>query len=417
MIGVFAAAAFLRPIMSSSLQQHLRQAMRLTLAGRLDEATAVIQQAMSEAAAEGAAAPPASAASATEPPAVAAATPLRWSADAAPRVLDGVRFGAADASPAAREERAGPGIFTEAMYREGPRQGRYKLYVPPGHVGRLLPLVVMLHGCTQDADSFATGTAMNERAREQGFFVLYPEQSRQGNGARCWNWFKPAHRQRGSGEPALIAGMTQAVMQRHGIDTRRVYVAGLSAGGAMATIVAAAYPEVFAAVGVHSGPTGDAADTFAAAMIAAVPESPIAARRAAVAAAAAAAAEAAPVRFVPTIVFHGDHDAVVPPINGEHLITKALQALRGGDAASSEAPGPARQERTERGAAAGRRGYTRTVHADVDGASRAEHWLVHGAGHAWSGGQGLASYTDPYGPDASGEMLRFFAEHPLAPTP
>ena len=378
--------------MTTSLQDHLREAMRLTLVGRLDEATRAVQLAMSAAAAEPGPAPGAE----PTPPRTEAAA---WRADAAPRVLDGLHYGAAAAAPPAP---TGEGSFNEAMYRDGPRQGRYKLFVPPGHEGRLLPLVVMLHGCAQDADDFAAGTAMNRRACEQGFFVLYPEQSRQANAARCWNWFKPTQRQRGAGEPALIAGMTQAVMQRHGVDARRVYIAGFAAGGAMAAIVAAAYPDVFAAVGVHSGLPAEAAEALVDAVV--VSGAPV--RRPVK----APVVEAVPPRLVPTIVFHGDLDHVVPPSHGERVVAVAL--LQGQPAAEDEAAPPAGPQTVEHGVSARGRPYTRTLFMDAAGATLAEQWLVKGAGHGWSGGNADASYTDPSGPDASLEMLRFFAEHP-----
>ena len=153
------------------------------------------------------------------------------------------------------------GQFIAGVHHEGGAKRAYKLYVPPAIDGRPLPLVVMLHGCTQDPDDFAAGTAMNEAARERGFLVLYPAQSQQANPSRCWNWFKHNHQVRDRGEPRLIAGMTRDVMKRHDVDPRRVYVAGLSAGGAMAAIVGAAYPDLYAAVGVHSGlAAGAAAD-------------------------------------------------------------------------------------------------------------------------------------------------------------
>ena len=164
------------------------------------------------------------------------------------------------------EDFAGLGDFVVGTHTHASLTRRYKLYIPPGHVGRKLPLVVMLHGCTQDPDAFAIGTGMNERACEQGFFVLYPAQSQDANPSRCWNWFKHNHQRRDSGEPALLAAMTQAVISRYGIDPHRVYVAGLSAGGAMAAILAAAYPEIYAAVGVHSGLPHGAASNLSEAL-------------------------------------------------------------------------------------------------------------------------------------------------------
>ena len=290
----------------------------------------------------------------------------------------------------------------------------YKLYVPPDHVGRQLPLVVMLHGCSQDPDDFAAGTGMNDQARDLGFFVLYPAQSKNANPSRCWNWFKHNHQKRGSGEPALIADMTLVVMNRYAVDASRVYIAGLSAGGAMAAIVAAAYPEIFAAVGVHSGlPRGAARDMVEAL---AVMKKGLA----------GVGTDARPSRddartsagtrtpmSVRTIVFHGDEDRTVHPSNGEEVIAAAL---RGGDSATGAFPTfAASRPKVERGVSASGRRYTRSTHHDLQGNAFAEHWLVHGAGHAWSGGHASGSHTDVTGPDATREMLRFFFGQPQEP--
>jgi poly(hydroxyalkanoate) depolymerase family esterase len=308
------------------------------------------------------------------------------------------------------EPDAGAGEFIAGTHSHGALTRGYKLYLPPGAAGRCLPLVVMLHGCTQDPDDFAAGTAMNERAREMGFFVLYPAQSHTANASRCWNWFKHNHQQRDSGEPALIADLVRMLMRTHGIDARRVYVAGLSAGGAMAAIVAAAYPELFAAVGVHSGlPLGAASNVSEA--LAVMRHGHAAGARAQASRRRPGAGQdtAAPSRPVPTIVFHGDQDQTVHPRNGEQLISAALHGA--GAAASAGPPAPVQ---TQQGASAQGRRYTRSTHPGVQGRLIAEHWLVHGAGHAWSGGQASGSFTDARGPDATREMLRFFFAHPRA---
>jgi len=275
------------------------------------------------------------------------------------------------------------GRFVAGRHAGAGAQRDYKLYIPPAAGQRPLPLVVMLHGCKQHADDFAAGTAMNELARAHGFYVLYPEQSQQANPQRCWNWFKHSHQARGRGEPAVLAGMTREVMGRHGIDAGRVYVAGLSAGGAMAAIVADAYPDLFAAVGVHSGlATGVAKDLPSA--FAAMQKGPQIVMPAAGG-------------NVPTIVFHGDADSTVHPGNGGHVIAANVPPGSVVDTTQGQAPG-------------GRR-YTRELHRAPDGRVVAEHWVVHGSPHAWSGGSTQGSYTDPQGPDASGEMLRFFMAH------
>lgn len=267
-----------------------------------------------------------------------------------------------------RRANKAPGRFIKRSYTNRAGTRAYKTYLPARYRGQSLPLVVMLHGCRQTPDDFAAGTRMNRLADELGFIVVYPAQGRAANLSRCWNWFWPRNQQRDDGEPSLIAGITRQVIARYNVDARRVYVAGLSAGGAMAAVMGATYPELYAAVGVHSGlPYASARD--AASALAAMQG-----RRTGV----------APLPQVPTIVFHGDRDTTVHPRNGEY----GIAGLR-----------PQTGE-------AGGRAFTRTVHR---GRPSLEHWLVHGAGHAWFGGSAEGSYTDPAGPDATKEMLRFFA--------
>ncbi len=274
------------------------------------------------------------------------------------------------------------GQFIAGSHTDAAGTRAYKLYIPPAYRGQALPLVVMLHGCTQNPDDFAAGTGMNDAALERDFFVLYPAQAQHVNASRCWNWFKHNHQQRGRGEPALLAGMTRDVMKRYDIDPQRVYVAGLSAGGAMAAILGDAYPDLYAAVGVHSGlPTGSATDV-----------------KSAFTAMKTGAAAASTGLTPPTIVFHGDQDTTVHPVNGERVV-----------AASAGAATPeyvhARSD--------GGRSYTRCIYHGAGGRVVAEHWVVHGAGHAWSGGSARGSYTDAKGPDATEEMLRFFFANAL----
>jgi poly(hydroxyalkanoate) depolymerase family esterase len=255
---------------------------------------------------------------------------------------------------------------------------RYKTYLPSRHAAHGLPLIVMLHGCQQNPDDFAAGTRMNELAEQLGFAVVYPAQSGEANVSACWNWFQPAHQRREAGEPSLIAGITREVIARHHLDERRVYVAGLSAGGAMAAVMGTTYPELFSAVGIHSG-LGYAAARDLPSALAAMKGKAGKKRRG-----------SSRAHTVPLIVFHGDRDTTVHPSNGEHAMSETL-------------------EKVETGRANGR-AYTRTTHWNASGKPVLEHWLVHGAGHAWSGGSAAGSYADPLGPDASREMLRFFRE-------
>jgi poly(hydroxyalkanoate) depolymerase family esterase len=273
-----------------------------------------------------------------------------------------------------------PGEFIDGSYSNEAGSRNYKLYVPSGYTGQPLPLLVMLHGCTQDPVDFATGTQMNVLAEEMQFLVVYPAQSQQANLQRCWNWFSAIDQQRDQGEPSIIAGITRKVMVSHAVDESQVYVAGLSAGGAMATIMGTLYPDLYAAVGVHSGlPFASAHDlpSALAAMQGNFGRPPAAGRA------------------IPIIVFHGDRDTTVHPANGDELIA---QGAHPASKAIVIEPG-----RVPDGHA-----YTRTVHQRADGTPQAEQWLIHGAGHAWSGGSARGSYTDGRGPDASREMMRFF---------
>lgn len=293
-------------------------------------------------------------------------------------------------APSIRVDGAGGFITKTFTSKHGTR--RYKLYVPSDrHLGRL-PLVVMLHGCTQSPDDFATGTRMNSLAEEIGFLVLYPEQPGSANAQRCWNWFNPANQARGAGEPALIAGMTAAVIRRQRADRQKVFVAGLSAGGATAAIMGRVYPGVYAAVGVHSGLAHGAATGIASAVAAMRRGGTTRLRPCALSPTVADAG-----RLVPTIVFHADGDSTVHPINGDQVLAQAI----GGQAHGLTAT-------VEHGRVAGGHAYTRTAYAHADGPPRFEHWTVRGAGHAWSGGSADGTFTDPRGPDASRTMLRFF---------
>jgi poly(hydroxyalkanoate) depolymerase family esterase len=352
--------------MHQNFEELMLEATRLTRAGQLGEATAAIQRALGGAS-------------------HAATTPAGTTAAADALLLDGcvIELPADVERPAEIEPRF-TGDFGSGSHTHGSLTRGYKLYVPPDVGARALPLVVMLHGCTQDPDDFAAGTGMNERAQEQGFFVLYPEQAQDANPARCWNWFKHNHQRRDRGEAAVIATMTQSIVRAHGIDPERVYIAGLSAGGVMAAQVACAYPELFAAVGVHSGLPPGVARSLPGGLAAMKGD----------------AGEQPPTAMaIPVIVFHGDNDATVHPRNAASVVDAVLRSDLSSAATTVDA---------ESGTSLAGQRYTRSCWRAGNADVIAEHWLVHGGGHAWFGGRREGSYTDVRGPDASGEMLRFF---------
>ncbi|HEX7910075.1 MAG TPA: PHB depolymerase family esterase [Paraburkholderia sp.] len=285
-----------------------------------------------------------------------------------------------------------PGTFSTHTFSNAAGQRQYKLYVPAVYNGQPLPLIVMLHGCTQNADDFAAGTRMNALAERHGFIVAYPNQSKAANHTVCWNWFKPADQQRDHGEPSLIAGMTREVMERYRVDPARVYVAGLSAGGAMADVMLKTSPDLYAAAGVHSGLAyGSARDLPSA--LAAMKGGKARHTR----------SHGAPQR--PLIVFHGDADTTVHPANAAEIVAP----FDAGITTISTQPNSANGTNSSNG----RRAYTQQRRVAANGVE-AEYWLIHGAGHAWAGGSQRGSYTDPSGPDAAAEMVRFFLAHPRA---
>jgi poly(hydroxyalkanoate) depolymerase family esterase len=431
--------------MNDMMYRDMLEATRLTRAGQLAEATALLQRALrSERARKSVSSPTGSTRGApagrTAPmidvmPETIEVTDLRPSAYLRPAL--GMRSGFARRIADMAEGRAGPPIsealrsFLERVNAIGSAPGTdrwarpspahapdvvldgggqfvtrffandagsraYKLYVPSGYHGQTLPLIVMLHGCKQSPDDFAAGTRMNRLAEEHTCIVAYPAQAASANVSKCWNWFSPGDQQRGQGEPSLIAGITCQVMRDYSVDPRRVYVAGLSAGGAAAAIMGMAYPDLYAAIGVHSGlacgaardlPSafaamrqGDAADDDRSRGVLRTEEAR---------------------RIVPTIVFHGDRDRTVHPRNGDHVIAQASAISTAGV-----------QKQIGRGRIPGGHAYSRTSFAAASGEAILEQWIIHGAGHAWSGGSPAGSYTDPRGPDAAREMLRFFLEHP-----
>jgi poly(hydroxyalkanoate) depolymerase family esterase len=278
--------------------------------------------------------------------------------------------------------------FIEDTYSNSAGSRAYRLFIPSGYQGQPLPLVVMLHGCTQSPEDFAAGTRMNFIAEEQTCFVVYPAQRSEANQAKCWNWFRTADQRRGKGEPSLIAGITRKVMRDYSVDPNRVYVAGLSAGAAAAAVMGATYSDLYAAIGVHSGLACGAAIDLPSAFVA---------MRQGGGSNEVILGEGSP---VPTIVFHGDRDTTVHPNNGDQILEQSVRTT-------------STQKNVHRGRVPGGHAYTRTIHTDASGRGIFEHWNIHGAGHAWSGGSSAGSYTDPRGPDATREMLRFFLEHSL----
>jgi poly(hydroxyalkanoate) depolymerase family esterase len=389
-------------------QSMVREATRLTRAGQLVEATALLQRMLGgERGPAFRSAAPAPLAR-LEPPIIdakariveenegtplAKAPPAQGTKRSAP--LDGMtKFSAAGLRNPIR--RAPPSTsdivpegtkFIESTFSNAAGSRTYKLFIPSRSRGQQLPLVVMLHGCTQSPDDFAAGTRMNFLAEEQNCFVVYPEQPSAANPAKCWNWFRSGDQRRGGGEPSLIAGITRQIMRDHAIDPKRVYVAGLSAGGAAAAIMGATYADLYASVGIHSGLACGAASDLPSAFVAMRQGN----RSEAIGKAGSP---------VPTIVFHGDRDTTVHPNNGRILEQ------------SAKATSPT--TKVLRGRVPHGHAYTRTILTDGGGRAISEHWDIHGAGHAWSGGSPAGSYTDPQGPDATREMLRFFLDHSLA---
>jgi poly(hydroxyalkanoate) depolymerase family esterase len=393
-------------------QDIIREATRLTRAGQLVEATALLQRML-----RGESAPDASSRTDSRP-ALAGRQPLiidakanaieeteshpqsKPAAPAQPRMLrtlldrkqapSGIRPGGLiGRSPLSAPNIVPEGArFIENTYSNPAGSRDYRLFIPSRYQGHPLPLVVMLHGCTQSPDDFAAGTRMNFIAEERNCFVVYPGQPSRANQAKCWNWFRTTDQQRDRGEPSLIAGITRQIMRDYSVDPKRVYVAGLSAGAAAAAIMGATYNDLYAAIGIHSGLACGAATDLPSALVA---------MRQGGSHHKATSGDRPP---VPTIVFHGDRDTTVHPDNGGQILEQSLGRMSA-------------KTKVHRGQVPGGHAYTRTILTDASGRGILEHWNVHGAGHAWSGGSPAGSYTDPRGPDATREMLRFFLEHSL----
>lgn len=396
---------------SSTLMADMAEATRLTQAGRLAEATALIQRSLGAAGMANAGTPAVPPASRLEGPAGApsheAVIPerLREGIDQMMRNLRHLApalkgFGGGEAQePQNRPQPGGPspegGQFVERSFSNAAGARDYKLFVPSPRPG-LRPLVIMLHGCSQSPDDFAAGTRMNELGEEEGVFVAYPRQSGRANAQRCWNWFEPSDQGREMGETGIIAGLARALATEHPIDRSRIYIAGLSAGGAAAANIARAYPDLFAAVGVHSGLAAGCARDLPSALSAMRVGAP--GSEAPGGASGFGAGSVAQGLRVPTIVIHGEGDGTVNPRNADAILAQAgIDGLT---------------PKTERGSSVGH-SYQRTRYADEAGRVQVEAWSIQGAGHAWAGGSPAGSYTDPNGPDASRAMLDFFLGHSL----
>lgn len=319
------------------------------------------------------------------------------------------------------------GTWTSSSVSNAYGKRNYKLWTPGGYNNKTaLPLVLMLHGCTQNPDDFAAGTRMNEVADEYNFLVAYPEQPASANALRCWNWFEPAHQARGAGEPSLLAEVVRDVRRTRKVDELRIFVAGISAGGVLANTLAVAYPELFAAVGVCAGLEYKAASNIATALVAQNGGAPDPQQQGALAYQAMLAASVettdanrartlrAPRRLTRVIVFHGANDSAVRPVNANQIITQWAQTndlLHTAKDDNSVTDTPAA---TMNGTITNGYDYTREIYHDPAGKPLMEKWIVKDLRHAWSGGAAAGSYTDAKGPDASREIWRFFSETPRA---
>jgi len=267
----------------------------------------------------------------------------------------------------------------------------------------------MLHGCDEGPRDFAASTQMNELADRKQFIVVYPRQTIGDQPLKCWTWYNAANQCRDRGEAALLAGITQAVQHntaRWTIDPQRVYVAGLSAGAAMAVILGATYPDLFAAIGVHCGLEYKAATNGPGALQAMQERGPNPMQQGQLAYQAMGSAA----RVVPTIVFHGTNDLAVQPVNGDQVVQQWMETARlvspGAYTARFDKPSSYERRRDPGG-----RSYTVKTWNDSSGNVVQAYWKVDGMGHAWSGGRARMPYSDPHGPNASLAMYQFFVDH------
>ena len=302
----------------------------------------------------------------------------------------------------------GAGRWDRLTYSGAHGSAPYFLYTPPGLGPRAgTPLLVMLHGCTQTPEDLARGTRMNETADRDGFAVAYPEQTNRRNPHGCWNWFLAHHQARSSGEPALLAGITQDAAARLGpsVDPERIFLAGMSAGAAMAVVMGATHPDLFAAIAVHSGLAYGAATSQRTAFEAMARGTNDPGRRGTH----AFEAMRERARLMPTIVIHGTRDRVVRPVNGDQVVEQWL-ATNALVTAGSFNGDPARPDAVDHCRAEQGHPYTRYRWNDSRGRPVQEYMKIEGLGHAWSGGNHSGSYTDARGPDATQAIWEFFAQ-------
>jgi poly(hydroxyalkanoate) depolymerase family esterase len=298
---------------------------------------------------------------------------------------------------------AAPGQPTRETYSGAAGSLPYEVYVPSSYVpGAPVPLIVAMHGCTQSASQFRQLTRFDELAEAQNLIVVFPEQTKDANELNCWNFFKNEHIKRGVGEPALIAGITQQVRDQYSIDPHRIYAAGLSAGGAMASVMSATYPDVFAASGIGSG-CEYAAGVACAGYQGVDPEQ--AGRQ-------AYDAMGTNARVMPVIIFQGDQDKTIPPVNAQQLIQQWQATGDWADDGARDHSIPAAPTDTVPGAVPGGRPYKVANYSDGHGGELIQYWEVQGMGHAWSGGCSCAEFSDPGGPNETVAMYEFFMRHP-----
>ncbi len=290
----------------------------------------------------------------------------------------------------------------------------YKVWIPTGYAaGNSLPMILMLHGCTQNPDDFAAGTQMNLYADQYKFFTVYPDQPDSANGTKCWNWFLPEDQTRDAGEPSIIAQVVRDVQTTYGIRRDKTFVAGMSAGAAMTVIMGAAYPDIFSAIGVSAGLEYRAGDSAATGVLAQQIGGPDPNTQGQL----AFAEMGARAHRMPTIVFHGTLDVTVQYANGPQIIQQYAQTNDYIDDGidNNSVDNTADQTMTGVAPVASGKTYTRSIYRDAQNRPLLEFWSVEQMRHAWSGGSSAGSYTDPTGPNASFEMVRFFNLN-LAPT-